>query len=214
MLNGLPNLDGLITEDVLSVPLETREGVFFVSAFRAKCGTQTTEFASLHIGDVSEDEPLGVLVRVHSGCITGEVFGDLRCDCAWQFEHALQLISAASKGVVVYLPQHEGRGNGLFQKVKSFRLMNEGQSSVQAFDNLGIPTDVRDYGPAMEALRRLGLHRLRLITNNPAKLDAARQYGFEVVGRIPSIVETTDPKLLEYLESKKTQLGHLIEVRQ
>ena len=205
--------EAAIIDDVLSVPIETHEGVFLVSAFRVKCGTQTTEFASLHIGDVSEEEPLGIPVRIHSGCITGEVFGDLRCDCSWQFKHALKFIAAASKGVVVYLPQHEGRGNGLLQKVKSFRLMNEGLSSVMAFGELGIPLDVRDYAPAMAVLRRLGLKRLRLITNNPAKIDSARQYGFEVIGRIPSIIETSDARLVEYLESKKTQLGHLIEVR-
>jgi 3,4-dihydroxy 2-butanone 4-phosphate synthase / GTP cyclohydrolase II len=201
-----------IVDYEIGVACETRQGAFFVSAFKVKYGTQTSEFATLHVGEVSEDEALGIPVRIHSGCITGEVFGDLRCDCAWQFKHAIQLISTASKGVVVYLPQHEGRGNGLLQKVRSFRLMNSGLSSAQAFVTMGIPLEVREYAPAMEALRRLGVQRLRLITNNPAKLDAARQYGFEVVGRIPSIVETTDPKLLEYLESKKTQLGHLIEV--
>jgi GTP cyclohydrolase II len=156
----------------------------------------------------------GIPVRIHSGCLTGEVFGHMGCDCAWQFNHALKLISAASKGVVVYLPHHEGRGNGLFQKVKSFRLMNEGLSSEQAFSKMGIPLDARDYTVAMVVLRRLGLQRIRLITNSPAKLEAARHYGFEVVERIPTIVETIDARLLEYLEAKRTHQGHLIEVPQ
>jgi 3,4-dihydroxy 2-butanone 4-phosphate synthase/GTP cyclohydrolase II len=202
--------DVSITEDVLSVPLETSEGSFFVSAFRVKCDTQVVECASLHIGNVSEDETAGIPVRIHSGCLTGEVFGDRRCDCAWQLKHALRVIVSASKGVVVYMAHHEGRGNGLVQKIRSFRFMNEGLSSAEAFDKLGIPLDVRNYAPAMAILERLGLRRLRMITNNPAKLEAAERYGFEVIGRIPTIVQTRDPKLLEYLESKKTQLGHLI----
>jgi|SRR5215216_2730940 len=207
-----PSQNASIIDAEIAVPCETRHGLFLVSAFMVKYGKQTSEFASLHLGEISKEEPLGIPVRIHSGCLTGELFGDLRCDCAWQFSHALQTIVALTKGVLVYIPQHEGRGSGLLHKVKSFRLMNDGLSSAQAFAKMGIPLDVRDYAPAMAILQRLGVQRLRLITNNPTKLAAAKRYGLDVVDRVPSIMDTTDPKLLAYLESKKRQLGHLIEV--
>jgi 3,4-dihydroxy 2-butanone 4-phosphate synthase / GTP cyclohydrolase II len=201
-----------IIDEVLSIPINLRKGLFFISAFRIKCGTQTTECSSLHLGEISEDQPNGVLVRIHSGCLTGDVFGSDSCDCGWQLEHALDTILTESRGVLVYLPAHEGRGNGLFDKVRSFRLMNQGLSSAAAFRELGVPIDGRDYTPAMLILRRLGLQKLRLITNNPAKLESANRYGFEVIARVPSVVSTVNSTLLKHMQSKKRELGHLIEV--
>jgi GTP cyclohydrolase II len=156
----------------------------------------------------ASEEP--TIVRVHSGCITGEVFHDVHCDCSWQLHHALELIAKSSLGVLVYLPTHEGRGNGLLEKIKSFRLIDEGLTTAQAFTALGIPLDTRDYSAALAVLHRLGVRRMNLITNNPEKLNAARQSGLEVVSRIPSVVPTKDRILLEYLEGKKRDFGHLI----
>lgn len=201
-----------IIDEVLSIPINLRKGLFFISAFRVKCGTHTIECISLHVGKISGNPPDGVLVRIHSGCLTGDVFGSDSCDCCWQLEHALDVIQTESRGVVVYLPSHEGRGNGLFDKVRSFSLMNQGLSSAAAFRNLGVPVDARDYAPAMLILRRLGLQKLRLLTNNPAKLESANQHGFEVIARVPSVVSTMSPTLLKHMQSKKSELGHLIEV--
>lgn len=201
-----------IIAEVLSIPINLAKGLFFISAFRVKCGTQIIECSSLHLGGISENQQNGVLVRIHSGCLTGDVFGSDSCDCGWQLEHALDTILTESRGVLVYLPAHEGRGNGLFDKVRSFNLMNQGLSSAAAFRELGITVDGRDYTPAMLILRRLGLQKIRLITNNPAKLESANQHGFELVSRVPSVVNTTNPILLKHMRSKKTELGHLLEV--
>lgn len=197
-----------IVDAEMTVPFQTRWGVFFVSAFAVSCGIDTIECVSLQLGNLSNNEAGGIPVRIHSGCLTSEVFGHAGCDCAWQLQHALELIKSSSKGVLIYVPSHEGRGNGLLQKIRSFTFTNRGLTTTQAFELMKVPVENREYASAMAVLRRLGPKQIRLITNNPDKIKAASDAGFEVVERIPTITE--DPELVEYLEAKKRELGHLI----
>jgi GTP cyclohydrolase II len=201
------NLPSIIDAE-MSVPFQTQWGCFFVSAFKVSCGIDTVECVSLQLGNLIDDEAGGIPVRIHSGCLTSEVFGHEGCDCAWQLQHALEVIKSSSKGVLIYLPSHEGRGNGLLQKIRSFRFTNEGLTTTQAFELMKVPVENREYGSAMAVLQRLGPKRIRLITNNPDKIKAAVDWGFEVVERIPTISE--DPGLFGYLAAKKAELGHLI----
>lgn len=150
-----------------------------------------------------------VPVRIHSGCLTSEVFASRRCDCEWQLGHALDYISEAGLGLVVYIPAHEGRGHGITQKLKALALMDRGLTTVAACRYLRIEEDRRDYPVAMTILSRLGITQIELITNNPAKINAATAAGLEVVRRIPSIMQSADPEIRAYITSKVDQSGHL-----
>ena len=210
-MNPIPNfLKAVIKDEVISVPFRSLDWDFFISVFQIEHAAKTHECVCLHLGDLSKSEANGIPVRIHSGCLTSEVFKSSRCDCEWQLKDSLKFIHEALKGVLIYVPEHEGRGNGLLQKVKSFQLMDNGLTSAEAFAALGIPQDTRDYTPAIATLYRLGVTRIQLITNNPAKIKAAQSSGLEVVDRIPSVMQTTDPEVLSYLKSKRKQLGHLI----
>jgi GTP cyclohydrolase II len=185
---------------------------FKVSAFRVMCANRTSECLAVHIGGFRTNPVTPCLVRIHSGCITGEVFGSDLCDCRWQLHHALKLISATGNGVVVYCPEHEGRGLGLVQKFRSFKLMARGFSTFEAFKRLGLPVDRRDYTPAIVVLKQFGIRIVRMITNNPAKIAALRSAGFEVCERISTVMDTNDPQLRSYLLSKASA-GHLMGYR-
>jgi len=149
-----------------------------------------------------------VLVRVHSECLTGDAFGSLRCDCRPQLEAALRMIEAAGDGVVVYLRQ-EGRGIGLVNKLRAYSLQDTGLDTVEANERLGFPADLRNYGVGAQILSDLGVHRLRLITNNPRKIAGLGGYGLQVEDRVPLVMDPGDHNAA-YLSAKRTKLGHLM----
>ncbi len=149
------------------------------------------------------------LVRVHSGCVTGDALGSLKCDCGWQLHAALEAIEEAGCGVVLYIPSHEGRGIGLANKIKAYHLQDNGYDTVEANEALGFPADMRDYGLGAQVLADLGITRMRLMTNNPAKYTAMGGYGLEVVERIPLEAPST-PYSASYLRTKQEKLGHLL----
>ena len=149
------------------------------------------------------------LVRVHSGCVTGDILGSLKCDCGWQLHAALERIEAEGCGVVLYIASQEGRGIGLVNKIRAYHLQDEGMDTVEANEALGFPADRRDYGIGAQVLADLGISRMRLMTNNPAKFSAMNAYGLEVVERVP--LEAPEGEVYErYLNTKRDRMGHLI----
>jgi len=166
-----------------------------------------TEHMALVLGDLDDGED--VLARVHSECLTGDVFGSLRCDCGAQLEAAMSLIAAEGRGVVLYLRGHEGRGIGLLSKLRAYQLQDHGSDTVDANLELGLPVDARDYSIGAEILHDLGVRSARLLTNNPAKVEGLVRYGLEVT-RVPLPVPVTVHNL-RYLAAKRDRLGHKIE---
>jgi 3,4-dihydroxy 2-butanone 4-phosphate synthase/GTP cyclohydrolase II len=167
-----------------------------------------TDYLAVIKGDPATcDSPL---VRVHSGCVTGDVLGSLKCDCGWQLQSALSMIEVEGCGVVVYVASHEGRGIGLANKIAAYHLQDEGMDTVQANLALGFAPDLRDYGLGAQVLADLGITRMRLMTNNPAKFAAMEGYGLQVVERVP-LEATPNPCNRDYLETKREKMGHLLE---
>jgi 3,4-dihydroxy 2-butanone 4-phosphate synthase/GTP cyclohydrolase II len=190
-----------VAETALPLPM----GTFRVIAYRSVIDPD--EHVALVMGDISTPEP--VLVRVHSQCVTGDVFGSLRCDCGVQLEESLNRIAEEGRGVVVYMRQ-EGRGIGLHNKLRAYALQDNGLDTVQANRALGFPADRRDYGIGMQILVDLGVHEMKLLTNNPSKRAGLEGYGLKVVERI-SIITKPNPHNVRYLETKRTKLGHLLQ---
>ena len=151
-----------------------------------------------------------VLVRVHSECLTGDVFGSLRCDCGVQLDKALQRIAAEDLGVLVYLRGHEGRGIGLGHKIRAYSLQEQGRDTVDANVELGLPVDSREYGIGAQILNDLGITTMRLMTNNPAKYGGLEGFGLQITGREPVVTEP-NPENVEYLRTKRERMGHLFE---
>jgi 3,4-dihydroxy 2-butanone 4-phosphate synthase / GTP cyclohydrolase II len=191
---------------IASPRLPTRFGEFRVMAYRSDITHE--EHVALVAGEIREEDP--VLVRVHSQCLTGDVFGSARCDCGEQLHLALEKISAEGRGVLLYLLQ-EGRGIGLFNKLKAYELQDEGHDTVTANEKLGFPSDIRDYGIGCQILRDIGVRKMRIMTNNPSKYVAIGGYGLEIVERIPLEVHATDANR-KYLEAKKEKMGHLLKL--
>ena len=186
--------------------LPTRFGEFRVYAYRSEV-THEEHLALVH-GQIREEEP--ILVRVHSQCLTGDVFGSSRCDCGAQLSLAMEKIVEAGAGVFLYLLQ-EGRGIGLINKLKAYELQDEGHDTVSANAKLGFPPDIRNYGVGSQILRDLGVRRMRLMTNNPSKYVAISGYGLEIVERVPLEIGPTE-RSRKYLEAKKNKMGHLLKM--
>jgi len=195
-------------EPVASADFPTRWGEFRIYGFRAKSGPQGSheieEAVALVMGDIHSTVPL---VRVHSQCLTGDVFHSLRCDCRQQLEMALTMIRDEGAGILIY-EQQEGRGIGLMAKLQAYELQDSGLDTVEANERLGFKADQRDFALPGEMLKTLGVTRVRLLSNNPDKVEALRRSGIEVVERVPCEV-TPSPHAEEYLKTKKEKLGHL-----
>ncbi len=196
-----------LVQRVAETKLPTRWGDIRLIAYRSMIDPD--EHAALVIGDISTPEP--VLVRMHSQCVTGDVFHSLRCDCGEQVELAMERIAGEGRGVFVYMRQ-EGRGIGFCNKIRAYALQDgQGLDTVEANEALGFPADRRDYGIGMQILVDLGLKRIRLLTNNPQKRVGLEGYGLEVVERIP-IIAPPNPHNMRYLETKRDKLGHLLDI--
>ncbi len=193
--------DSLI-EEVVRVNMPTKFGDFKLVAFHEK-GTENEHLALIK-GEWKKDE--AVMVRVHSSCFTGDILGSLRCDCGDQLTAAMELVQREGKGAVLYM-QQEGRGIGLVNKLKAYKLQEEGMDTVEANLHLGFPMDARDYGVGAQILRYLGISKLKLITNNPRKRVGLNGYGLEIVDTIPLQIES-NPHNEKYLAAKKEKLGH------
>jgi len=168
------------------------------------------EHVALIKGTWNEDEP--VLVRVHSSCATGDIFGSLRCDCGPQLEKAMEMVEKEGTGVVIYMNQ-EGRGIGLMNKMRAYKLQEEGYDTVDANTHLGFKDDERDYGVGAQILRSLGIKKMRLITNNPVKRVGLEGYGLEIVEIVPSIIKPNKYNQ-KYLETKQLRMGHYLDLVQ
>ncbi|GIG58985.1 riboflavin biosynthesis protein RibBA [Longispora fulva] len=169
----------------------------------------TTEHIALVYGDIGDGED--VLVRVHSECLTGDVFGSLRCDCGPQLNTALDLVAQEGRGVVLYVRGHEGRGIGLLHKLQAYQLQDLGRDTVDANLDLGLPADGRDYGTGAQILADLGVRSMRLLTNNPTKRAGLEGYGLEILGRVPLPSRVTAENRT-YLTTKRDRMGHLLDI--
>jgi 3,4-dihydroxy 2-butanone 4-phosphate synthase/GTP cyclohydrolase II len=195
--------DSLI-EEIVRVDLPTKFGHFKLIAFQEK--NTTNEHLALIKGEWEKDEP--VLVRVHSSCFTGDILGSLRCDCGEQLHKAMKMVEAEGRGAILYMSQ-EGRGIGLLNKLKAYRLQEQGMDTVEANLHLGFQMDQRDYGVGAQMLRHLGISKLRLISNNPKKRVGLIGYGLEIVENVPIPVDP-NPHNEKYLFTKRDKLGHEI----
>ena len=191
---------------VAEARLPTEFGEWRVIGYRNDVDTR--EHVGLVYGDVKGGE--GVLVRMHSKCLTGDVFHSKRCDCGWQFDQAMKLIQREGRGVIVYLDQ-EGRGIGLLNKLKAYELQDKGADTVEANNKLGFKDDLRNYGIGAQILLDIGVHSIRVLTNNPKKLVGLDGYGLVVSDRVPLQAPSTDDNA-SYLDTKRTKLGHLFAI--
>ncbi|VVB16630.1 unnamed protein product [Arabis nemorensis] len=193
-----------LVERITVSRLPTKWGLFEAYCYRSKLdGTENIALVKGKIGN-GED----ILVRVHSECLTGDIFGSARCDCGNQLELAMELVEKEGRGVVVYLRGHEGRGIGLGHKLRAYNLQDEGHDTVQANLELGLAIDAREYGIGAQILRDIGVRTMRLMTNNPAKFTGLKGYGLAVVGRVPVVTPITKENR-RYMETKRKKMGHI-----
>jgi len=197
-----------LVQRVTEAKLPTTYGEFTAVAYKSV--VDAAEHVALVKGDISNDDP--VLVRVHSECLTGDVFGSLRCDCGAQIEMALQSIAKEDRGVFLYMRQ-EGRGIGFHNKLCAYALQDQGMDTVEANIALGFAPDLRDYGVGAQILADLGLHNIRLLTNNPKKVIGLESYGIKIVETVPLIAPST-PYNIHYLETKQKKLGHILGIQE
>jgi 3,4-dihydroxy 2-butanone 4-phosphate synthase / GTP cyclohydrolase II len=195
----------LSVEHVATAKLPTQIGEFCIAGYRSLLGDE--EFVVLYKGEMRPDIP--TLVRIHSQCLTGDVFGSIKCDCGPQLHRAMEMIEAEGRGAIVY-QQQEGRGIGIINKIRAYALQDEGADTVEANEQLGFAVDSRDYKQCAEILFDLGLCHVRVISNNPEKLKALESAGLQIVERIPIEIRAKAPAA-HYLRTKKEKLGHLLE---
>ena len=192
-----------LVERVVEARIPTEHGTFTAVGFRSLVDDR--QHIALVMGDLGDGER--VLTRVHSECLTGDVFGSLRCDCGDQLDMALARVAAEGRGVVLYIRGHEGRGIGLLHKLAAYRLQDEGLDTVDANVNLGLPVDARDYGVGAQILYDLGVRSMRLMTNNPTKRAGIEGYGLSIVEQVPLSIEANEENR-DYLRAKAKRLGH------
>lgn len=196
----------LSVERVAEAKLPTVWGDFYIAGYRSK--TSEEEFVVLYKGELRPDLP--TLVRIHSQCLTGDVFGSSKCDCGAQLHRTLEMIQEEGRGAIVY-QQQEGRGIGILNKIRAYALQDDGADTVEANERLDLPVDARDYSQCAEVLFDLGLCQVKVISNNPGKLRALEEAGLEIVERISIEVESSEPAA-RYLQTKKEKMGHLLEL--
>jgi len=195
-----------LVERVAEATIPTEHGEFQAVAYESSVDGRT--HVAFVLGDVGDGKD--VLVRVHSECLTGDVFGSLRCDCGDQLQSALATIGKEGRGVALYIRGHEGRAIGLTHKLRAYRLQEEGRDTVEANEELGFPPDPRDYGIGAQILVDLGVRSMRLLTNNPTKRAGLEGYGLSIVERVPIVTDPTEQNI-EYLRTKREKLGHLLD---
>lgn len=193
-------------ERLAEARLPTDYGEFRIIGYRSLNSNE--EFVVLARGDFAKDR--ATLVRIHSQCLTGDVFGSIKCDCGRQLRAAMQLIADEGRGAIVY-QQQEGRGIGIINKIRAYALQDEGADTIEANERLGLAVDLRCYEQCAEILRDLGLNRVRLMSNNPQKIRTLEEMGFDVVERVPLVIRQTDAAR-DYLLTKKEKMGHLLEL--
>ncbi|HEU4713026.1 MAG TPA: GTP cyclohydrolase II [Pyrinomonadaceae bacterium] len=193
-------------ERVAAARLPTETGEFRIIGFRSLVSSE--EFVAVVKGELNADR--ASLVRIHSQCMTGDVFGSIKCDCGRQLEAAMKLIEREGHGAIVY-QQQEGRGIGIINKIRAYALQDEGADTIEANERLGFEADLRSYDQCAEILLALGLRIVRVMSDNPAKIQALRHAGLEVVERVPLAVEPHD-FFVGYLKTKKEKMGHLVSV--
>jgi len=202
-----PNSPGTLSvERVAEAKLPTEWGDFRIAGYQSL--TSDEEFVVLYKGDLRPNVP--ALLRIHSQCLTGDVFASLKCDCGAQLHRTLQMIQEEGRGAVVY-QQQEGRGIGILNKIRAYALQDEGADTVEANERLDLPVDSRDYRQCAEVLFDLGLCKVKVISNNPGKLRALEEAGLEIVERVSIEVESSETAA-RYLQTKKEKLGHLLEL--
>ena len=196
----------LSVERVAEARLPTEWGDFQIAGYRSL--TSDEEFVVLYKGELRPEVP--TLVRIHSQCLTGDVFGSTKCDCGPQLHRTLQMIQEEGRGAIVY-QQQEGRGIGIINKIRAYALQDEGADTVEANERLDLPVDSRDYRQCAEVLFDLGLCKVKVISNNPGKLRALEEAGLEIVERVSIEVTASEPAA-KYLQTKKEKLGHLLQL--
>lgn len=192
-------------ERVASAKLPTVFGEFVLVGYRSVSSDE--EFVVLTKGELDPDVP--TLVRIHSQCLTGDVFGSIKCDCGQQLELAMKMIESEGRGAIVY-QQQEGRGIGILNKIRAYALQDQGADTIEANEKLGFKADAREYQQCAEILFDLGLCKVRVMSNNPEKLRALEEAGLEIVKRVPLEVEAEEPAA-HYLRTKKEKMGHLLD---
>ena len=202
----MKNTSALRLTKVAEAEFPTEFGQFRIYGFQGTSGGRTEEAVVLKMGDMNEPEP--PLVRIHSQCLTGDVFHSLRCDCRAQLEIALAAIAGAGRGLLIYEHQ-EGRGIGLLNKLRAYELQDQGADTVEANQRLGFDSDLRDYALPGAILRYFGLHSVRLMSNNPGKVGAVEAAGVKVAERVPVLADVLDTRQA-YLRTKREKMGHLL----
>jgi GTP cyclohydrolase II len=203
--NCSPKIRTLSVEKVAVANLPTQFGDFKIAGYRSLISTE--EFVVLIKGEMHRDVP--TLVRIHSQCLTGDVFGSIKCDCGPQLHKAMEMIEAEGRGAIVY-QQQEGRGIGIINKIRAYALQDEGADTVEANEKLGFQIDARTYQQCAEILFDLGLCQVRVMSNNPDKIKALEEAGLRIIERVPIEVEAKEPAA-HYLRTKKEKLGHLLD---
>lgn len=201
------SLDEHTVERVATANLPTEWGDFQIAAYRSL--TTREEFVVLFKGEMSRDVP--TLVRIHSQCLTGDVFGSTKCDCGRQLHRTMQMIEQEGRGAIVY-QQQEGRGIGIVNKIRAYALQDQGADTVEANERLGLAVDLRDYRQCAEILFDLGLCKVKVLSNNPLKLRALEEAGLKIVERVSIEVDATEDAA-DYLRTKKEKLGHLLTLK-